>query len=437
MTDKILLGLAGSNVGDLTSHFSIPLQNDPRFSLVVISTTFAALAENTRTGEPQVLIVYADIFPGPEEAAKFLGGLKSALAIVLLPTSWATIEGQFAQVERVRKTFVAPFIPGEVQNAAFAIMQTENALVSVRGSTPNSLNAGASPGAAIAIGTRVMGIVSEQGGVGRTTLAEALAYEMGVRRAVKTLLFSFDKRSCAPLHFKIRETPNAREFFVQPGRQGFDNSSQKVGETLHILLAPQDDAGYQEADRRSVRSMSPEAGGTAEDVSRSIRNLVATSYQQMVPVVLLDLPTGSGAWTYHALSACNTVLVVSRPTLDGLNTSAYLINVLTRMFGAEHQFQRESIFIVLNRYTPRTTYSPAQFASATADLAGGWCPPILATIPEDPAISTAQDAQRPACDVSDALSRGTRTIADTFWPSGAAEGPARKQKKFGIFRFTD
>jgi hypothetical protein len=107
------------------------------------------------------------------------------------------------------------------------------------------------------------------------------------------------------------------------------------------------------------------------------------------------------------------------------------------MFGAEHQFQRESIFIVLNRYTPKTTYSPAQFASATTDLASGWCPPILATIPEDPAISTAQDSQRPACDVSEALSRGTRTIADTFWPSGGSEGPARKQKKFGIFRFTD
>ncbi|MFA5872731.1 MAG: hypothetical protein WC832_02080 [Anaerolineales bacterium] len=436
MTDKILLGLAGSNVGDLTSHFSIPLQSDPRFSLVVISTTSAALIENTRTGEPQVLILYADLFPGPEEAAKFLGSLKSALAIVLLPTSWATIEGQFAQIERVKKTFVAPFIPGAVQNAAFSIMQTENALASVKGSAPTNLSAGASPAGAIAIGTRVMGVVSEQGGVGRSTLAEALAYEMGVRRAIQTLLFSFDKRSCAPLHFKLRETPNAREFFVQPGKQGFDNSAQKVGETLRILLAPQDDAGYQDADRRSVRSMSPEAGGTAEDVSKSIRNLVAMSYQQMVPVVLLDLPTGSGAWTYHALSACNTVLIVSRPTLDGLNTSAYLINVMTKMFGAEHQFQRESIFIVLNRYTSKTTYSPAQFASATADLAG-WCPPILATIPEDPGIPTALDAQRPACDVSEALSRGTIAIADTFWPSRGTGGPVKKQKKLGILRFTD
>lgn len=437
MADKILLGLAGPNVGDLTSHFSIPLQSDPRFSLITISTTAAALLENTKTGEPQVLILYADLFPGPEEAARFLAGLKSALAIVLLPTAWAGIEGQFAQIQRVRKVFVAPFLPGEVQNAAYAGMQTENALASVRGSVPTSLNAGASPGGAIAIGTRVMGLVSEQGGVGRTTLAEALAYEMGVRRAIKTLLFSFDKRSCAPLHFKIRETPNAREFFVQPGRQGFENSTQGVGDTLRILLASQDDAGYQEAERRSVRSLSAEAGGSAEDVSRSIRNLVATSYQQMVPVVLLDLPTGSGAWTYHALSACNTVLIVSRPTLDGLNTTAYLINVLTKMFGAEHQFQRESIFIVLNRYTSKTTYSPSQFASATADLAGGWCPPILATIPEDPSVTTAQDAQRPPCDVSDGLSKGTMAIADTFWPSGASSGPVRKQKKFGPFRFTD
>jgi arsenite-transporting ATPase len=437
MTEKILLGLAGPNVGDLTSHFSIPLQSDPRFSLVVISTTSAALLENSRTGEPQVLIMYADLFPGPEQAAHFLAGLKNALAIVLLPTAWATIEGQFTQIERVRKTFVAPFIPSEVQNAAFSILQTEQALSSVRGSLGSGLNSGTSPAGAIAIGTRVLGIVSEQGGVGRTTLAEALAYELGVRRAIRTLLFSFDKRSCTPLHFKLRETPNAREFFLQPGRQGFDNSTQKVGECLHILLAPQDEAGYQEAERRSLRSMSGEAGRTAEDASRSIRNLVATSYQQLLPVVLLDLPTGSGAWTYHALSACNTVLIVSRPTLDGLNTSAYLINVLTKMFGAEHQFQRESIFIVLNHYSSKTIYSPAQFASATAELAGGWCPPILATIPEDPAIPAAQDAQRPACDVSEALSRGSGTIADTFWPSASSSGPVRKQKKFGPFRFTD
>jgi hypothetical protein len=47
------------------------------------------------------------------------------------------------------------------------------------------------------------------------------------------------------------------------------------------------------------------------------------------------------------------------------------------------------------------------------------------------------DAQRPACDVSEALSRGTLAIADTFWPSGASAVPVRKQKKFGIFRFTD
>jgi hypothetical protein len=128
---------------------------------------------------------------------------------------------------------------------------------------------------------------------------------------------------------------------------------------------------------------------------------------------------------------------VSRPTLDGLNTTAYLINVLTKMFGAEHQFQRESIFIVLNRYTPKTTYSPSQFASATAELAGGWCPPILATIPEDPNIPTAMDAQRPASDISEGLSRGTMAIADTFWPSAASTSPAKKQKKFGPFRFTD
>ena len=134
--------------------------------------------------------------------------------------------------------------------------------------------------------------------------------------------------------------------------------------------------------------MSPKPGGTAEDVSKSIRNLVATSYQQMVPVVLLDLPTGSGAWTYHALSACNTVLIVSRPTLDGLNTTAYLINVLTKMFGAEHQFQRESIFIVLNRYTSKDHLFPGAVRQRHRRPGRRWCPPILATIPEDPGITS-------------------------------------------------
>jgi Flp pilus assembly CpaE family ATPase len=64
-------------------------------------------------------------------------------------------------------------------------------------------------------GMSTVAFVSASGGVGRTTLAENIGYELG-RTGAKTLLMSMDLPTPTPLHMHLRTTPDAAEYFSNP-----------------------------------------------------------------------------------------------------------------------------------------------------------------------------------------------------------------------------
>ena len=418
---KIILGMAGPDYGVINRDFSTSLEKDPRFHLAITANTMQILSLSLSQGEPDLLIIYADIAPSPDDLAVLLGGLKHGLAIVLLPAGWSEAQGAFEQLAPVRKVFLLPIVPQEVLNAAESLVRTARALES-----PISPLVPASVGPAV--GTRILAFVSSQGGVGRTTLAESLAYELAVRRSVQTLLCPFDNPSPVPLHLNMNFAPHAGEFFARPGRSGFEDALQtfRGGEALRVLLAPQDPAVYGLAARRSEAALLP--GASAKDGAASIRSLLMTAYSRMFAAVILDLPASEGAWTWHSLALSNTVLIVARPTLDGLKAVGYTTELLTRMLSSEHQFQRSSIFVVLNMRSSRSAYTPVSF-SREASEAFGWCPPVIASFDYDPEVIAAQNGQRPVAEVCEAFSRGMIGLADSFWPGSAAAQPPRVRGK--------
>jgi cellulose biosynthesis protein BcsQ len=284
------------------------------------------------------------------------------------------------------------------------------------------------------MGTRIISFVSAEGGTGRTTLAANLAYELGIRRSINTLLCPFDLPSKIPVHFKMNEAPNAGEFFARPGRAGFDDSLQKYkgNDTLQVLLAPQDVLAYSQAEKRSEAAL--QAGASQQDNAASIRSLLMAAYSKMCAAVILDLPPAlpSSVWTWHSLAVSNTVLVVARPTLDGLVAVGSITKLLTQMLASEHQFQRESIFIVLNQRTAKAAFTQNSFFKEVSE-AYGWCPPMLATFDFNEEIIAAQNSQRPAVETCEPFSKGIIALANNFWPAATGEPVRRKGKKIGIF----
>ena len=166
------------------------------------------------------------------------------------------------------------------------------------------------PGHAATVGTRVVAFVSAQGGVGKSTLAEGLGFELAARRNINSLLFSFDLPPLAPMRLDARYQPNVQEFYTHPGPTGFREALQTTKDDLDVVVAPSESYAY-----ANIGTIAPED-------QRSIRSLVITSYAFNYGAILLDLPSGESAWTMQPLLVANLVLIVARPTLDGVRATA-------------------------------------------------------------------------------------------------------------------
>ena len=146
-------------------------------------------------------------------------------------------------------------------------------------------------------------------------------------------MFSFDLPSAAPLRLGVRYQPSAQEYFSHPGPGGF-----KAG-----LFKPPRWAG-----RDDRPGQNPTLTQMPLQQSRkkhcSIRSLVITSYAFQYGAILLDLPSGESAWTMQPLLAASTVMIVSRPTLDGVRATAHVARLLTEYLHSDHRLpQREYI----------------------------------------------------------------------------------------------
>jgi MinD superfamily P-loop ATPase len=189
--------------------------------------------------------------------------------------------------------------------------------------------------------------------------------------------------------------------------------------------------------RRTRSEAALKAGASAQDSATSIHALLMAAYGKMAAAVILDLPPAlpSSVWTWHSLAVSNTVLIVARPTLDGLKTVSTMITILTRMLASEHQFQRESIYLILNQRTSKSAFTPISFSKEVASLYG-WCPPVLALFDFQEEITSAQNQQRPAVELCESFSKGIVALANNFWP--APGEPVRvRGRNLGLFMLLD
>jgi MinD-like ATPase involved in chromosome partitioning or flagellar assembly len=396
---KIAVGFAGPDIHQITREFGI-ISNDENMSLSLLQSNWDLLIKSLDEGEPDLLIVYADIAPGVDTLVELLSRLKNALAIVLLPVGWADIQGTVEKVHTVRAVYVLPVASAEVLKRGYNAVQTE--LSKRKAISPLGSEFSRGGRSALAVGTRVIAFVSAQGGVGKSTLAEGLGFELVARRNINSLIFSFDLPSLAPMRFGINYQPSAHEYFAQPGPAGFKDSLQTTKDGLDVVVAPSESYYY-----ASMAEASPEE-------ARSIRSLVITSYAFQYGAILLDLPAGQGAWTMQPLLAANLVLILSRPTLDGVRATAHIARLLTEELHVNHRIPKEGIYVILNQRTKNSSYTASSFHHE-GNKYSGWFPPVLTTIDFDPTIAQAQDASRPAVNASEDLSKNVAGLADTLF----------------------
>jgi cellulose biosynthesis protein BcsQ len=267
-------------------------------------------------------------------------------------------------------------------------------------------------------GLRVITVWNASGGAGKTTVATNLAYEAATR-GLRTLLVCLGAPDDTPMILGLEPEPNVGRWPADPTPDGLKGLVQRLGD-LDVIV------GF-----RSVVEEST-AGAIPPENPGSIPNLVMTAAYQGYAVIVLDAPPCTTAPL--AIMAANTLLLVARPTAADAHRTLEAVRTVLRHLAGRHRVAPSNIYIVLNQGAAGD-YGPDEWHRLLAvgcKQAGLAAPPVAVSIPNDPAVRTAQNNARLAMQVSDELARGIHVLAEALFGGEAVRKPKEEGRRFKI-----
>ncbi len=422
--------LAAPDMAGVVTRLMFPsFQDGARFRVASMAADWDDVQRDVARYRPDVLVLDAMIAPDPETLKAFLAQLVNTAAIVVLPPAWANYQGQFEGIQTsVRGVFIGPPNWAAVANTAYTAVMTERTRMSNAAPAAANYQSAAAPrvGGQTVVGTRVIAFMSHNGGTGKSSIAEAMAVELG-RNHVRTLLCSFNSPPAAAGHFKLSIAPNATEWLNRPSVDGFQASLQRARglDDLDVLMAPSDH--YVQHDIAASRQ---------PDAPDSIKSLVLAAYSFNYGAILLDLPPfADSPWTLYPLLAANVAVIVCRPTRHDQIGAIRSHKLITEQFASQIRVPPEAIFMVMNFTSSTGNMSERDFHAAIADQVGGMFPPILTSFPYTPGVPNAQNlGSSPIFESScDEFARSTRSlVGKLIGGSVAVENNGKKKGLFGI-----
>lgn len=356
---------------------------------------------------PDVLLLDATIYPGPQPLLADLTRYHGA-AYVLLPLE-ASREAMdsIVQIPCVKGVYKGDLnlvaLLGEIYAAASA--QRSARMTQGMEALWNRPQPGGAPQ-----GLKIVAVWNQAGGVGKTTLSSNLAYE-AARRGLPTLLVGMGAPDDLPLILGLKPEPNLNHFRANPTPEGLKLALQKV-DTLDVL------AGFPDvlSEARAI--------ATPLDAPESIPKLVMTAAYMGYAVIVLDAPPT--ALASAALAAANSLVLVTRPSLEGVMRTVEAYRTVVERLAGEHHIPASGVYVALNRTGGRMSVD--EWHKAASGLLGRPFPPVMAQIPDDPKVGEAQDGRRLPLNTSDTFARGLKPLADALF-SLPGSGQAKSNGK--------
>ena len=419
--NKVSVMLAGAGHEVVYYQMQPPMLADARFIVAGHATQWSMLEANLANLKPALLVVQADIAPDPDSLIHLLARISAwkGVAVVVLPMTYLDFKGAFERIETVRGVYIAPVNWTDIFQAAYGAVMTERAKLAQAAPMHQSLSGfNSANNAAFITGTKRIAILSHAGGVGCSTVAENLAYELAVRMSVKTLLISMGLPPAAPPHLKLHYLPSLTEYFDHPGKASFQAALQRC-EALEVLVAPESSIEY-------MRILESSTGAAGEG---TIQGMLNDSENGHYAAIVMDVPSSEDLWMAHSVVFANTALIVARPTLSDLAATRHTLSLLLSGMRIEKRMAKESIHLVLNQCAERSGFTPRSFQDELAATVG-WAPPIAAILPYDPLVPQAQDNGILPLTRSDGFANGIRSLINVLFPTmrSAMESSDRKNR---------
>jgi arsenite-transporting ATPase len=371
------------------------IQADARFRVLSYAHSLPDL-QSKLAANPELLLLDASIFPGPEALIDILTRFQKA-AFVLAPFPLKPEEETaITTIPCVKALFKhevsLPELAGQMYGTALSLRSL------ARPELEKSVWEGPGKSGLVPVATRIIAVWNQMGGVGKTTLATNLAYE-SARRGLPTLLVGLGAPDDLPLIMNLTQSPNITTWRSNPTLEGLRQSIQKK-DKLHVI------AGF--PDLLSGTAMAEAGDGSLNDL------VILGATRAGYAVIILDVPASTLAGS--AIAAANTLVLVARPSLEGVLRSVEAVHTVVERMSGKHTIPPEGIHVVLNRLGGRLE-ADEWHRSASASLKRSF-PPIVAQIPDDPRVGAAQDNKNMPLLASDTFARALRPLADSLLAVG-------------------
>ncbi len=284
MADSVRVLLTAANIDEMNSMYAAFLSDKSgRVYVASMAPTADILRANLTTVQAEVAVIDADlVLPQGERAVLDLLNRLPSVAIVLIPASLASIQGQIKEIHSVREVYVKPVNHGQLIGRVYEVGKSERAAQGLVAPASGILGSTSGGLRGAAIGTRVFAFYSSKGGTGKTTTAVNFAYRL-MQTGIRTCLMGFDTPDDVGAFLGLAHRPNSLNFFNRPSREGFKASIQSK-DGLDVVLSPNDP---HEAEAIGNRPFGSEG---------SISHLIEAARDHHPPygAIVMDLPPRDG-----------------------------------------------------------------------------------------------------------------------------------------------
>jgi arsenite/tail-anchored protein-transporting ATPase len=345
---------------------------------------------------PEALLIDASIYSGPKDMLDLLTRFSGAAYVQLPPEANSEAMDTIAKIPSVKGVYRGDVNLVEMSGKLFGDVEARRAsFQSGMQGLWKPRAEGYSP-----VGMRIIAVWNQSGGVGKTTIATNLAYEAS-RRGLPTLLIGLGAPDDLPLILGLKPEPNIVSWRSNPSQDGLKEALQKLDE-LDVL------AGFPDVLSEAVAINTPAEG------PNSVQSLILTAAYAGYAVIVIDAPPSVLAAS--AISAANTLVLVARPSLEGVMRTVHAYRTVVERLAGEHRISPHGVFVALNRITSSRMTSE-EWHKAASGLLGQPFPPIVAQIVDDKQVGELQDRKRIPLMASDSFTRGILPLANALFSS--------------------